>query len=95
MDGYEEVAKKILAIIKQEQDQRFWRRLLSYTCGKMRGGSPTTVQIPIGSQQNLFKERSTQASIHEAIWANIHYKRRYLAKEAPICQGQLRLDFCL
>jgi len=35
----------------------------------------------------------TQKSIHEAIWSNIHYKRFYLAEEAPICQGQLRQDF--
>ena len=31
-EGKEDVAAKILAIIKREQDRAFWRRL-NYTCG--------------------------------------------------------------
>ena len=42
-----EAAKMILTIIKQEQDRDFWRRL-NYTCGKTKGGSPTSVQVSAG-----------------------------------------------
>ncbi len=38
------------------------------------------------------EEHITQATIQEAIWSNIHYKRFYLAEEAPVCQGQLCKD---
>ena len=43
-EGREEAAVKILAIIKREQDQSFWRRL-NYTCGKARTPPPTSVQV--------------------------------------------------
>ncbi len=39
------------------------------------------------------EEHVTQPSIQEAIWSNIHYKRFYLAEEAPICKGKLRGEF--
>ncbi len=42
--GKEDIAAKILAIIKREQDRAFWWRL-NYTCGKVKGGSPTLVQV--------------------------------------------------
>jgi uncharacterized protein (UPF0332 family) len=38
-------------------------------------------------------EYTTQETMQEAIWSNIHYKQFYLAEEAPICRGQLRQDF--
>jgi len=38
-------------------------------------------------------EFTTQETMQEAIWSNIHYKGFYLAEEAPICRGQLRQDF--
>ncbi len=38
-------------------------------------------------------EFTTQDTMQEAIWSNIHYKQFYLAEEAPICRGQLRQDF--
>jgi len=44
-EGWDEVAKKILAIIQREQDKSFWRKI-NYTCGKVKGGSPTSVQVP-------------------------------------------------
>jgi hypothetical protein len=31
--------------------------------------------------------------MHTAIWDNIHHKRFHLAKDAPICKGELRADF--
>ena len=91
-EGRDEAAKKILAIIQREQDKTFWRKI-NYTCGKVRGGSPTSVQVPREGNDDNVDEHTTQATVHEAIWANIHYKRLYLAEEAPICQGQLRRDF--
>ena len=44
-EGWDKVAKKILAIIQREQDKSFWRKI-NYTCGKVKGGSPTSVQVP-------------------------------------------------
>ena len=59
----------------------------------MKGGSPTSVQVPRNGSEDQVDEHTNQATIHEAIWANIHYKRLYLAKEASICQRQLHSDF--
>ena len=91
-EGRDEAAKKILAIIKREQDRAFWRKI-NYTCGKVKGGSPTSVQVPRNGCEDHVDEFTNQNTVHNAIWANIHYKRLYLAEEAPICQGQLRTDF--
>jgi hypothetical protein len=59
----------------------------------VKGGSPTTDQVPRNGSDDQVNEHTNQATVHEAIWVNIHYKQLYLAKEAPICQGQLRTDF--
>jgi hypothetical protein len=91
-EGRDEIAIKILAIIQREHDKTFWRKI-NYTCGKVKGGSPTSVQVPRYGSEDQVDEHTNQATVHEAIWANIHYKRLYLAEEAPICQGQLRSDF--
>ena len=85
-EGREEAAAQILAIIKQEQNRSFWRRL-NCTCGKARTPTPTSVQVE--GLNSSVEEYVTQESGQEAIWTNIHYKRFYLAEEAPICQGQL------
>ena len=42
-DGRDEAANKILVIIKREQDRSYWRRII-YTCGKIKGKSPTSVR---------------------------------------------------
>ena len=44
-EGRDEAATKILAIIQREHDKSFWRKN-NYTCGKVKGGSPTLVQVP-------------------------------------------------
>ncbi len=85
--GKEDVATKILAIIKREQDQDFWRRI-NHTCGKARGGSITSVQVE--GPNNSVNKHVTKSEVEDAIWTNIHCKRFYLAEEAPICHGQLR-----
>jgi hypothetical protein len=36
---------------------------------------------------------NSKENLHEAIWANIHYKRFYLPEEAPLCSGPLRGAF--
>jgi len=58
----------------------------------VKGGSPTSVQVPRNGSEDQVDKHTNQATVHKAIWADIHYKRLYLAEEAPICQGQLR-DF--
>ena len=50
-EGRDEAAKKILAIIQREQDKTFWRKI-NYTCGKVRGGSPTSVQVPRNGRED-------------------------------------------
>jgi hypothetical protein len=91
-EGRDKAATKILAIIQREHDKTFWRKI-NYTCGKVKGGSPTSVQVPRNRSEDQVDKHTNQVTIHKAIWANIYYKRLYLAKEAPICQGQLRSDF--
>jgi hypothetical protein len=44
-EGRDKAATKILAIIQREHDKSFWRKI-NYTCGKGKGGSPTSVQVP-------------------------------------------------
>ncbi len=72
-EGRDEAAKKILSIIQREHDKSFWRKI-NYTCGKVRGGSPTSVQVPRDGNNDMVDEHSSQATVHEAIWANIHTK---------------------
>ena len=91
MDGKRQ-PKKYANIIQCEHDKSFWRRN-NYTCGKVKRGSPTRIQVPRNGQDDQNDEYTTQSTVHEAIWVNIHYKRLYLVEEAPICQGQLLLDF--
>ena len=59
--------------------------------GKSRGGSVRSVQIQ--RDQGAIDEATTQQTVHEAIWDEIHRKRFYLAEQAPICQGSLRGEF--
>ena len=88
-EGREEAAVKILAIIKREQDQSFWRRL-NYTCGKARTPPPTSVQVE--GPNGTVTEHNTEETVNTAIWTEIHQKRFHLAEEAPVCHGQLRQD---
>jgi hypothetical protein len=83
----EEAERQILAIIQQEQDKSFWRRL-NYALGKPRGGACFKVQVE--QAEGTVEEISGKEDLHEAIWENIHRKRFYLAEEAPMCSGSLR-----
>jgi hypothetical protein len=85
-----EAEKQILAIIQQEKDKSFWQRI-NYVLGKQRGGSCFKVQVE--QEDGTVIEHSTQEDLQNAIWANIHRKRFYLAEEVPICSGPLRGQF--
>jgi hypothetical protein len=83
----EEAERQILAIIQQEKDKSFWRRL-NYALGKPRGGACFKVQVE--QAEGTVEDVSGKEDLHEAIWENIHRKQFYLAEEAPMCSGPLR-----
>ena len=56
--------------------------------GKIQGGSVQSVQIERDLEE--IDEATTQSTVHEAIWDEIHRKRFYLVEQASICQGSLR-----
>ncbi|KAL7530123.1 hypothetical protein ACHAXR_007411 [Thalassiosira sp. AJA248-18] len=86
----EDAALKILAIIKRERERAFWRRL-NFVTGKKRTRSATTIQVE--GENGMVSEKSTQDTVEQAIFAEVHEKRFTLAGVAPICHGQLRKDF--
>ena len=77
----EDSEKKVLAIIQQEEDRSFWGRL-NYSMGKIRGGSMRLVKIE--QERREIDEATTQQTVHEAIWDEIHRKRFCLSEQAPI-----------
>ena len=85
-----ETTEKILAIIKREKDRAFWGRL-RFAMGKKRGRSVSTVQIE--QWDGSIEEHTTQESVENAIFSEIHRKRFFLAEDAPICRGDLRESF--
>jgi len=87
-DRADETAEQyILAIIKQEKDNTFWRRL-NYALRKhVRGQSVRAVQVEDGAGGVL------DFNTEEAICNEVHRKQYNLAEEAPICQGALRDQF--
>jgi hypothetical protein len=66
--------KEILAIIQREKDRSFWRRL-NYLMGKPRAGSVRRVLVENGYQEGTLTENTTQESVQQAIFDNIHQKR--------------------
>jgi hypothetical protein len=82
---------QILAIIKREKDQAFWRRL-NFTLGKhICGRSVRAVQVEDGAGGVI--DYDTEETVQQAIFNEVHRKRYNLAEEAPICQGGLRGQF--
>jgi hypothetical protein len=78
---------QILAIIKREKDQAFWRRL-NFTLAKhIRRGSIHAVQVEDGAGGVL--DYDTEETVQQAIFNKVHRKRYNLKEEAPICQGGL------
>ena len=88
--GNETAARQILAIIERERLRSFWSQL-KFSCGKKKGGSPTSVQVE--GPLDTILEYNTQESMNKAIFDNIHNKRFHLAEAAPICNGTLRGEF--
>jgi hypothetical protein len=85
-----EAAKQILAIIQQEKDKGFWKRIF-YSLGKSKGGACFRVQV--AQADGSVQEYSGQEDLQKAIWSNIHEKCFHLAKLAPLCSGTLRGTF--
>jgi hypothetical protein len=69
----EQREKEILAIINQEKDRSFWRRI-NYVMGKARGGSVHRVLVNNRDQEGTMTKNITQESVQEAIFTNIHWK---------------------
>ncbi len=86
----EEAARQILAIIQQEKDKQFWRRM-SFALGKQQGGTCFWVQVE--HEDGTTEDHSSQTEVQEAIWDNIHRKSFHLAESAPLCQEPLRGTF--
>jgi hypothetical protein len=86
----EEAAKQILAIIQQEKDKSFWRRI-SYSLEKSRGGACFKVQV--AQADGSIQEYSGQEDLQRAIWSNIHENCFHLAESAPLCSGNLQGTF--
>lgn len=80
--------REILEIIQLEKDRSFWRRI-NYVMGKSRNGSVRRVLVE-NDKEGTLTEHTTQASVEEAIFNNIHRKRFTLAEAAPACNGRLR-----
>jgi hypothetical protein len=83
----EEGKCQILTIIQQEKDRSFWRRL-NYALGKPQGGA--CFKVHVEQVEDTVKEINSKEELPKAIWDNVHRKQFYLAKESPICSGQLR-----
>jgi hypothetical protein len=81
--------REIHAIIQRQMDKSFWQ-CINYAMGKKRGGSVRHIIGEDPNHEGQQVKHTTQESIHKAIFDNIHCKRFFLAKDAPICQGKLR-----
>jgi hypothetical protein len=88
----EDREKEILAIIQREKDRSFWRQL-NYIMGKLRAGAVRRVLVKNWDQEGTLTENTTQESVQQAIFDNIHQKRFFLVEAAPICPGKLRGQF--
>jgi hypothetical protein len=85
-----EVFNKISAIIQQEHQRDFWRRL-NYVTGKKRTQSAPTIQVE--GRDGAMLERTTRDTVKSTIFSEVHGKQYTLAGEAPICNGALFQDF--
>ncbi len=83
--------RQILAIIKREKDQAFWRRL-NFALGKhISGRSVRAVQVEDSAGGVI--DYDTEKTVQHAIFNKVHCKWYNLAEEAPICQGGLQGQF--
>jgi hypothetical protein len=61
--------------------------------GKPRSGLVRRVLVEDDDQEGALTEFSTQESIQQAIFENIHLRRFRPAEAAPICSGRHQGDF--
>jgi hypothetical protein len=61
--------------------------------GKPHAGSVRRVLVENEDQERTLTENTTQESVQQAIFDNIHRKRFFLAEAVPICTGKLRGQF--
>ncbi len=73
---------KISAIIQQEQQCNFWRKL-NYVTGKKKMRSTTSIQVE--GQDGTIMERTTQYTVEQTIFSEVHEKRYTLAGEVCVC----------
>jgi hypothetical protein len=66
---------------------------LNYIMGKPRAGLVRRVLVENKDQEGTLTENTTQESLQQAFFDNIHQKRFFLAEVAPICTGKLRGQF--
>jgi hypothetical protein len=81
--------REILVIIQRKKDHSFWHQI-NYAMGKKRGGLVRCVLMDNPNNKGQQIEHTTQASVQEALFNNIHHRPFFLAKAVPICQGRLR-----
>ncbi len=77
---------KISTIIQQEQQRSFWQKL-NYFTGKKKTQSATSIQVK--GKGRAILEHSTQETVEQMIFSEIHNKQYTMAGEAPICNGTL------
>jgi hypothetical protein len=77
-------------MIQLEQQCTFWHKL-NYVTGKKRTRSPTSVQVE--GQDRAIMEHTTQDTVEQIIFSEIHKKHFALTGEAPICNRELIRDF--
>jgi hypothetical protein len=85
-----EAFNKICAIIQQEQQCDFWRKL-NYVMGKKNARSAMSIQVE--NCEGAIMEHTTQDKVEQMILLEIHEKRYTLAGEASICNGELFKHF--
>jgi hypothetical protein len=81
---------KISAILQQEHQRDFWQKL-NYVIGKKKTRSTRTIQVK--GQGSAIMERTTQDTVEQSIFSEVHGKRYTLVGEDPICNGALFQDF--
>jgi hypothetical protein len=84
--------REILAIIQRKKDCSFWR-WINFAMGKKRGGLVCRIITDDPNNKGQQIKHTTQVSVQEAIFDNIHRLRFFLAESMPICQGRLRGGF--
>jgi hypothetical protein len=82
----DEVITKISAIIQQEQQCSFWKKM-NYFTGKKKTWIEISIQVK--GKGGVILEHSTQERVKRTIFSEIYNKQYTMMGEAPICIGEL------